>query len=104
MARGVAGRDVFPRGMPIEESARQGLPPLAEVPLFTLVDAFQRVLDRSKVKLSHDIVADRISITDRIGELSDLLAVRRRIVFDDDLRRPGVEGSTSSSPFSHSWR
>jgi segregation and condensation protein A len=82
-ARGVAGRDVFPRGMAIEEVANRGLPPLAELPLFTLVDAFQRVLDRSKVKLSHDVVADRISITDRINELADLLAGRRRLVFDE---------------------
>ena len=41
------------------------------------------MLDRSKVKLSHDIVADRISLTDRIGELSDLLKTRRRIAFDE---------------------
>ncbi|MCL2450691.1 MAG: segregation/condensation protein A, partial [Polyangiaceae bacterium] len=33
-ARGVAGRDVFPRGMPVEEATSHGLPPLAEVPLF----------------------------------------------------------------------
>jgi segregation and condensation protein A len=82
-ARGVAGRDVFPRGMPPEEVVRDGLPPLAEVPLFALVDAFQRVLDRSKVKLSHDVVADRISLTDRIGELSDLLRDRRRLAFEE---------------------
>jgi segregation and condensation protein A len=82
-ARGVAGRDVFLRGMPVEDTIRQGLAPLAEVPLFNLVDAFQRVLDRSKVKLSHDIVADRISLTDRIGELADLLRVRRRLVFEE---------------------
>jgi segregation and condensation protein A len=82
-ARGVAGRDVFPRGMPPEEVLRDGLPPLAEVPLFALVEAFQRVLDRSKVKLSHDVVADRISLTDRIGELSDLLRARRRLAFEE---------------------
>jgi segregation and condensation protein A len=83
VARGVAGRDVFGRGMPVEEAVSRGQPPLAEVPLFALVDAFQRVLDRSKVKLSHDIVADRISITDRIGELADLLARRKRFLFED---------------------
>jgi segregation and condensation protein A len=82
-ARGVAGRDVFPRGMPIEEATTNGLPPLAEVPLFALVDAFQRVLDRSKIKLSHDVVADRISLSDRIGELADLLRLRRRAAFDE---------------------
>jgi segregation and condensation protein A len=82
-ARGVAGRDVFPRGAPIEETVQTGLPPLADIPLFTLVEAFQRVLDRSKVKLSHDIVADRISLSDRIGELADLLAKRRRLAFEE---------------------
>jgi segregation and condensation protein A len=82
-ARGVAGRDVFGRGMPDETAQSVGLAPLAEVPLFALVDAFQKVLDRSKVKLSHDIVADRISLSDRIAELADFLATRKRIAFED---------------------
>jgi len=85
-ARGVAGRDIFLRGAPVDESVSTGPAPLAEIPIFALVEAFQRVLDRSKVKLSHDIVADRISLTDRIGELSDLLKTRRRIAFDDERR------------------
>jgi segregation and condensation protein A len=88
-ARGVAGRDVFGRGVTTEAladgtdgSGRREIP-LAEIPLFALVDAFQRVLDRSKVKLSHDVLADRISLSDRMGELSDLLASRRRLTFDE---------------------
>jgi segregation and condensation protein A len=81
-ARGVEGRDIFLRGAPIEEATRTELPPLAEVPLFALVEAFQRVLDRSKVRLSHDVVADRISLSDRIGELSDLIRERKRLGFD----------------------
>jgi segregation and condensation protein A len=83
VSRGIVGRDVFPRGAGAAETQTGALPPLAEVPLFALVDAFQRVLDRSKVKLSHDVVADRVSITDRITELSDLLAKRRRLAFED---------------------
>jgi len=91
-ARGVAGRDVFPRGVAAQALAEGGAgaatadgarPPLAEIPIFALVEAFQRVLDRSKINLSHDVVADRISLTDRIGELSDLLSQRRRIAFDE---------------------
>jgi segregation and condensation protein A len=82
-SRGIAGRDVFPRGMPVEEAANNGLPPLAELPLFSLVEAFQRVLDRSKVKLTHDIVADRISLSDRIVELSDVLKARKRMAFEE---------------------
>jgi segregation and condensation protein A len=96
-ARGVAGRDVFLRGSPASalagraDALAQGgagapdaaPPPLAEIPLYSLVEAFQRVLDRSKVKLSHDIVADRISITDRIGELADVLGRRKRATFEE---------------------
>jgi segregation and condensation protein A len=82
-SRGVAGRDVFLRGMPVEEAVATGLPPLAQVPLFALVEAFQGVLARSKVKLSHDIVHERITLTDRINELVDVLRVRRRIAFDE---------------------
>jgi segregation and condensation protein A len=82
-ARGVTGRDVFLRGSTIEEAVHTGLAPLAEVPLYSLVEAFQAVLSRSKVKLTHDIVADRISITDRIHELAELLGQRRRILFEE---------------------
>ncbi|HEX8792974.1 MAG TPA: segregation/condensation protein A [Polyangiaceae bacterium] len=81
-SRGVEGRDIFLRGAPIEEATRTGLPPLAEVPLFALVEAFQRVLDRSKVRLSHDVVADSISLADRIGQLSDLIRERKRLGFE----------------------
>jgi len=83
VARGVTGRDVFLRGATIEEAVHTGLAPLAEVPLYSLVEAFQAVLARSKVKLTHDVVADRISITDRIHELADLLGKRRRILFEE---------------------
>lgn len=82
-ARGVAGRDVFTRGVTIEEAAPSGLAPLAEVPLFALLEAFQAVLSRSKVEISHDVVTDRISITDRIHELSDFLQTRKQVSFDD---------------------
>ena len=82
-ARGIAGRDVFVRGSTLDEAASEGLPPLAEVPLYSLVEAFQRVLARAKVKLAHDVVPDRISITDRIHELFDKLSAQRRATFEE---------------------
>jgi segregation and condensation protein A len=82
-ARGIEGRDVFLRGTPIDEAAAEGLAPLAEIPLFSLVEAFQRVLDRSRVRLSHDVVADRISLSERIIELADLIGLRKRATFED---------------------
>ncbi len=82
-ARGVVGRDIFFRGMPLEEAVHTGLPPLAQVPLFSLVEAFQGVLTKSKIKLSHDVVHERITLTDRINELVDVLRVRRRLQFEE---------------------
>jgi segregation and condensation protein A len=82
-SRGVAGRDVFLRGTPIEEAVHTGLPPLKQVPLFSLVEAFQSVLSKSKIKISHDIVHERITLTDRINELVDILRVKKRIQFEE---------------------
>lgn len=82
-ARGVVGRDVFFRGMPLEEAVHTGIPPLAQVPIFSLVEAFQGVLAKSKIKLSHDVVHERITLTDRINELVDVLRVKRRVQFED---------------------
>jgi len=81
VARGVAGRDVFPRGTATEESVG-GQAPLEGVPLFALVDAFQRVLDRAKITITHDVSLDRVSITERITELSDILKARGRVTFE----------------------
>lgn len=82
-ARGIAGRDVFLRGASLPDAVHTGMAPLAEIPLFRLVEAFQSVLDRSKVKITHDIVTDRISLADRINELADVLRVRRRLRFEE---------------------
>lgn len=82
-ARGIAGRDIFFRGMPVEDAVQTGLPPLKTVPIFSLVEAFQAVLEKSKVKISHDVVHERITLTDRINELVDVLRVRKRLAFED---------------------
>ncbi len=82
-ARGVAGRDVFFRGTPAEEAVYTGIAPLAQVPLFSLVEAFQAVLEKSKIKLSHDVVHERITLSDRINELVDMLRLHRRMQFED---------------------
>src|SRR3954454_21853939 len=47
-ARGVAGRDIFTRGVAIDEAVHTGLAPLADVPLYSLVEAFQAVLSKTK--------------------------------------------------------
>ena len=82
--RGVAGQDSFGRGMPMEEAFVQtGVAPLADIPLYRLLEAFQSVLSRSKIKITHDVIADRISITDRIHELADFLRDKPRMLFEE---------------------
>lgn len=81
--RGTAMNDSFGRGAPIEEAVHTGTAPLAGIPLFSLVEAFQGILERSKVKLSHDIVHERITLTDRINELVDVLRTKRKIAFEE---------------------
>ena len=75
--RPVVGRNVWLRGSPIDESALgvdgAAEAPLAEVPLFSLVQALADVLQRARVKISHDVTVERLSITDRINQLVDRL-------------------------------
>lgn len=82
-AKGIKGADYFGRGASFEEAAPIGTPPLADISLFALMDAFQRVLTRSKIKITHDIIADRLSINDRIHELVEVLRDKKRLLFDD---------------------
>jgi segregation and condensation protein A len=79
-------RDVFPRSVDVEE-VPQELAPLAEVSVFALLEAFAEVLKRVGSDLTHEVQVDRLSVSERIGQLADRLrAVDRlefRALFDD---------------------
>jgi segregation and condensation protein A len=81
-ARGVAGRDVFQRGIPIDAGAPD-VAPLAELPLFALLDAFEKLLKRRKLRISHEVTSERVSISERIQEIVERLRAARTSVFDD---------------------
>jgi len=78
---GTLGRDVFLRGAPSPES--EGPSPLAPVSLFGLLDAYAKVVARAKVEVEHEVSFDRMSVTERIGQLCDRLAGRRTCRFED---------------------
>jgi segregation and condensation protein A len=80
-ARSVAGRDVFARGSSVEDL--QGPAPLAEIGLFKLLDAFQSILDRAQDRLALEVTAERITIQERITQITDFLRDRRACTFDD---------------------
>jgi segregation and condensation protein A len=81
-ARGVAGRDVFPRGIAVDAESL-GEAPLAELPLFALLDAFKRILERRKLTISHEVTSERVSIAERINEIVERLRGARTCVFDE---------------------
>ena len=85
--RGTLGKDVFGRGS--SEPVPEGPAPFAELGVFSLLDAFEKILKRTNVKLDHEVVFDRISITDRILQLAEKLEARKAARFEDLLVEPG---------------
>jgi segregation and condensation protein A len=84
--RPVSGRNVWGRGSRIEDviglHALPGGAPLAEVPVFHLIESLERVLSRAKVSSTHDVVVDRVSITDRINDLVERLEREGTFTFE----------------------
>ncbi len=79
--RGIAGRDVFTRGAPASEA--EGQAPLGGMTLFSLLDAFNRVLKRANADFSREITAERVTIQDRMTEIFDLLREKKRVSFEE---------------------
>ena len=80
-SRNVAGRDVFVRTATPPEA--EGPAPLAEIGLYKLLDAFQSVLKRAKMDLTREISAERVTIQDRIAQITHLLTTRKSTKFED---------------------
>jgi segregation and condensation protein A len=70
--RPIEGRNVFLRGAEIVVSDfGGGLTPLAEHSVWKLIESFGKLLEKSGKKLTHDVVIDRVSISERINQLID---------------------------------
>jgi segregation and condensation protein A len=87
--RELLGRDVFARGFAPEHSEDEA--PLAPMSLFKLMDAFEGVLKRAKQVQEHQIDFEKVSISDRIGQIVDRLRVSGTLqfvqLFDGDVTR-----------------
>ncbi len=80
--RNLLGREVFARKFDSELDELAPVEEPADVELFELIEAFQRVLARVSVDTFHDVVADGISIADRIGEVLSVLHAEKTVCFD----------------------
>ncbi len=93
--RDVAGRDVFvrpPQAVAVAVSSADA--PLAELSVFKLIEAFQAIVSSAKIKPQHEVTADRITITERIHELVEVLRHRPKILFEEIF-----EGATTRFDF-----
>jgi segregation and condensation protein A len=69
--RPIEGRTVFPRGMPIDKDDPSGRP-FGDHSVWKLIEAFGKILEKAGGNPStHDVVVDRMSIGERIGQLVD---------------------------------
>ena len=84
--RPVVGRNVWSRGAPTEDAVGEGvdldaIAPLAPFPVHKLIEAFDRVMRAAKVKVAHNVLIDRLSVSQKISELTDRLEVEGRFTF-----------------------
>jgi len=82
----VVGRNVWSRGAPVEDSIGDGvnpdaIAPLAAFPVHKLIEAFDRVMQQAKLKVAHDVMIDRLSVSQKIAELTDRLEAEGRFTF-----------------------
>ncbi len=84
--RPVVGRNVWSRGSATEDAVGDGvdpgaIAPLAAFPVHKLIEAFDRVMRSAKIKVSHNVMIDRLSLSQRISELTDRLEREIRFTF-----------------------
>ena len=82
----VVGRNVWSRGAPVEDAVGDGVDadavaPLAPFPVHKLIEAFDRVMQQAKLKVAHDVMIDRLSVSQKISELTDRLEAEGRFTF-----------------------
>jgi segregation and condensation protein A len=89
----ILDRDVFARRARADRPpAPEGPDGLAEVSVFRLVEALDRALQGIEGDRRQEIAVDRLSITDAIGRIADVLRLRRRISFVELLEGAAAGG------------
>jgi segregation and condensation protein A len=98
--RPVLGRNVWYRGMGTEDALSEDVDPmagapLAQFPVHKLIEAFDRVMRTIKVRFTHNVIIDRLSVSQKIAELTDRLEHEGRFTFSSMFRffREGTAAS-----------
>lgn len=92
----ILDRDVFARRVRVARLPQPDGPDgLAEVSVFQLIEALDRALAAAKPETRHEVQADRLSITDAISRVAEVLRSRRRVSFVELLLAAGGGGRSS---------
>ena len=82
--RDILERSVFVRKVRVERPASPDGPEgLADVSVFKLIEALDRALAHARPEHAHEVVTDRLTISDAIARVSDVLCLRRRATFEE---------------------
>jgi segregation and condensation protein A len=94
--RDILERDVFARRVRAERPPPpEGPEGLADVSAFQLVEALDGALAKVRPELAREVAGDRLSITDAIGRVAEVLKARRRASFAELLAGPGARHGRS---------
>ena len=83
-SRPVMGRNVFGRGLDaVAALGPAGEAPLAEIPVWELLEVLAKSLSKTRRKLAHEVTVERLSLADRINDLCERLDRKSEHVFTD---------------------
>src|SRR6266545_2997488 len=87
-SRDILERSVFVRRARAERLAAEGPEGLADVSVFKLIEALDRALAHARPEHAHEIATDRLTISDAIARIADVLRLARRATFEELLAGP----------------
>jgi segregation and condensation protein A len=99
----LGGRDILERTVFVRRArAERPAPPegpegLADVSVFKLIEALDRALAQASPTAAHEVETDRLSVSDAIIRVADVLRVRRRATFDEILQGPAEHRNDRTS-------
>ncbi len=97
-SRDILDRTVFTRRVRAERPASpEGPEGLADVSVFKLIEALDRALENARPETIREVVTDRLSITDAISRVADVLRLQRRATFEELLAGPPERRNTRAN-------
>jgi segregation and condensation protein A len=96
-AHDILERDVFARRVRHPALPQpEGPEGLADVSVFKLIEALDRALENARPGIDHQVETDRLSITDAISRVAEVLRLRGRATFGALLAGSAIERHTRS--------